>query len=118
MTSDPTAVPLERAIAGTTLRRELRDRRRRPRSAGERSSPVAIAVLTIAAILILGPFVITIITTFRSNAEYTTSTSIWPEVWTLDNYVDVFTRIPMARMIFNGLFIAILATAGNLLASL
>ncbi|WP_307376748.1 carbohydrate ABC transporter permease [Microbacterium sp. W4I20] len=41
-----------------------------------------------------------------------------PTTWTLQNYADVFTEMPMLRMLFNGLFIAVLATAGNLLGSL
>jgi multiple sugar transport system permease protein len=78
----------------------------------------AYAILTVATLIILGPFVLTLLASFRSNEDYITSSSLWPQEWTLDNYVSVFTEIPMGRMIFNGLFIAVLATAGNLLSSL
>jgi multiple sugar transport system permease protein len=78
----------------------------------------AYALLTLATAIIFGPFLLALLASLRSNDDYTTSTSVWPNEWTLDNYVSVFTDIPMGRMIFNGLFIAVLATAGNLLASL
>ncbi len=77
----------------------------------------AYAILWIATLVILAPFVLALITSLRTNDDFITSSSIWPNSWTVDNYVSVFTEIPMARMIYNGLFIAILATAGNLLAS-
>lgn len=75
-------------------------------------------ILTLATLVILGPFVLTLVASLRPNEDYITSTSLWPSQWTLDNYLSVFTEIPMGRMIFNGLFIAVLATAGNLLSSL
>jgi len=74
-------------------------------------------VLAIATVVVLAPFLLTVITTFRPNHDYITSRSIWPQEWTLDNYTSVFVEIPMGQMIFNGLFIAVLATAGNLLSS-
>lgn len=76
------------------------------------------ALLTLATVVILGPFAVTILASLRTNADYISSTSIWPQDWTLENYRKVFTEIPMGRMIFNGLFIAVLATLGNLTASL
>lgn len=75
-------------------------------------------LLTFSVIIIVGPFVVALLNTFKTNAEFIRSTSILPEEFTLENYVRIFTEIPMMRMIFNGLFIAILATAGSLVASL
>lgn len=78
----------------------------------------AYGLLTLATLIIFGPFLLALLASLRTNDDYTTSTSIWPSEWTLGNYLSVFTDIPMGRMIFNGLFIAVLATGGNLLASL
>lgn len=90
---------------------------RRPRRPGGSTVGVAYVVLCVATLIILAPFALAVITSLRPNDDFITSASIWPTSWTIDNYVSVFTEIPMARMIYNGLFIAILATAGNLLAS-
>lgn len=85
--------------------------------ANARSLALAYSVLVVGAVVILGPFVIAVLTSFRPNAEFLASSSLWPGEWTLQNYVEVFTRVPMARMLFNGAFIAVLATVGNLLSS-
>lgn len=78
----------------------------------------AYALLIVATLIIFGPFVLALLASLRTNDDYITSTSIWPSEWTFANYVSVFTEVPMGRMIFNGLFIAVLATAGNLFSSL
>lgn len=78
---------------------------------------VAYSVLIVATFAILLPFVLALVTSLRANDDFITSSSVWPAEWTIANYVTVFTEIPMARMIFNGLFIAVLATGGNLLSS-
>lgn len=88
------------------------------RSPLERRNGVTYTLLTLATLVILGPFVVTVLAALRTNADYISSTSIWPRAWTFANFRTVFTAIPMARMIFNGLFIAVLATVGNLTASL
>ena len=113
MTSD-TAINL-----GPTVRNGARTALGRSGSSLTRTNNAwSYLLLTIATLIILGPFVLTLLASLRSNDDYITSTSLWPSDWTLDNYRSVFTEIPMGRMIFNGLFIAVLATVGNLLASL
>ena len=74
-------------------------------------------VLGLATAVILGPFLLTVFASLQTNDEFVTSNSIIPSKWTLASYVSVFTEIPMARMAFNGIFIAVLATVGNLAAS-
>ncbi|WP_368498223.1 carbohydrate ABC transporter permease [Herbiconiux sp. A18JL235] len=93
--------------------------RSRSRSRGRRvEAALAYFVLTIGALLILGPFVVTILTSFRTSADMAVNPGLWPAEWTLDSYVTAFTEVPLARMILNGLFISTVATAGGLLASL
>lgn len=87
-------------------------------TANRRTLVLSYSVLIVAALLILGPLFLTLITTFRPSSDYATSPSIWPQEWTFDNYVAVFADVPMARMILNGLFIATMATVGSLTASL
>jgi len=107
-------------ITQATSIRERRKTSRLRQSAGRARprSVLAYAILMIATLIILGPFVLTLMASLRSNEDYITSTSLWPSEWTVVNYVSVFTEIPMGRMIYNGLFIAVLATVGNLLSSL
>ncbi|GAA2341415.1 carbohydrate ABC transporter permease [Dactylosporangium salmoneum] len=75
-------------------------------------------ILSVAVVIILGPFLIAALTSLRTNADYVSSTSVIPTEFTLSNYVRVFEEIPMGRMILNGLFIAVLGTVGGLAASL
>jgi multiple sugar transport system permease protein len=91
--------------------------RRHPGSQRHKNGWVYV-LLILATVIIFGPFLLALLASLRTNDDYITSSSIWPSAWTLHNYRSVFTDVPMGRMIFNGLFIAILATAGNLLASL
>ncbi|GAA2580197.1 carbohydrate ABC transporter permease [Dactylosporangium fulvum] len=75
-------------------------------------------VLSVAVVIILGPFLVAALTSLRTNADYVSSTSVMPTEFTLSNYVRVFEEIPMGRMILNGLLIAVLGTFGGLVASL
>lgn len=90
---------------------------RRPGKSHSVSGIIAGAVLGVATVIVLAPFLLALVTSLRANDDYINSTSWWPSTWTTDNFETVFTDIPMGRMIFNGLFIAILATLGNLTSS-
>ena len=106
-----------RAAAGGRRRTVTTGMRTHHRGHGRGARTAAYAMLGVATVVILAPFVLALMTSLRTNDDFITSTSIWPTSWTVDNFVSVFTEIPMGRMIYNGLFIAVLATAGNLLSS-
>jgi multiple sugar transport system permease protein len=110
----PTAAPLGAVATRNPTRRP---RHRSTSTASPVLTGLSYALLTVSCLAILTPFGLALVTSLRSNDDFITSTSIWPGEWSLDNFVAVFTEIPMGQMIFNGLFIAVLATAGNLLSS-
>lgn len=89
-----------------------------PRRGRRRGPWVSYLLLSLAVVVVLGPFFVALLTTFKTDADFKTSSSIIPREFTVENYVRIFTEIPMALMIWNGLFIAVLATAGSVLASL
>lgn len=91
---------------------------RSPRRRKRRAPWVSYLLLTVAVVIVLGPFFVALLTTFKTDADFKTSSSVWPREFTVENYARIFTEIPMALMIWNGLFIAVLATAGSVLASL
>lgn len=92
--------------------------RRASRSRSSRfEAALAYAVLTVGALIILGPFVITILTSLRTSEDLALNPGLWPTRWTFDSYITAFTDIPLGRMILNGLFISTVATAGGLFAS-
>lgn len=83
-----------------------------------RASSLAVYLgLVTASLVVILPFVWLLISSLETNAEFISSDKLLPTTWTLANYMTVFTQIPMPQLIYNGLFIAVLATAGGLLAS-
>lgn len=73
--------------------------------------------LIAASLVVVLPFIWLLISSLETNAEFISINKLLPTVWTWENYVTVFTEIPMPRLIYNGLFIAMLATTEGLLAS-
>lgn len=69
------------------------------------------------SLVVVVPFVWLLLSSLKPTAELISSNSFLPREWTLQNYVMVFTEIPMLGMLRNSVFVAVLATAGGLLAS-
>jgi multiple sugar transport system permease protein len=65
------------------------------------------AVLIAGAIIMLFPFVVMVSTSLKPAGEiFAPHFRLLPETWAAwENYSTAFTRIPLARFIFNGLFI-------------
>ena len=79
-------------------------------------------ILILFALSMLVPFFAMINLSFSPNNEiFSYPPSIfpknWPQSWTLDNYFNVFSSIPIAKYFFNSLFIAIITTIGQVLFS-
>ena len=69
-------------------------------------------LVVVSLILWLLPLAGIVLTSMRSLADINAGNYWgWPSEWHWENYIDVFTQTPMARYMFNSLFISIIATA-------
>jgi len=64
-------------------------------------------VLLAGAAIMLGPFVWMISTSLKPPTEiFSTSLTLLPHQWyAIENYRDAFTRVPLLRYLFNGIFV-------------
>jgi multiple sugar transport system permease protein len=82
----------------------------------KRSTRKAIPLLTLAtiiAILFLLPLIWMVFTSFKTLSESMASSSILPQVWTLENYTGIFSSVseaPIFRWLFNTTFITAIGT--------
>jgi len=82
----------------------------------KRSTRKAIPLLTLAtiiAILFLLPLIWMVFTSFKTLSESMASSSILPQVWTLEDYTGIFssvTEAPIFRWLFNTTFITAIGT--------
>jgi multiple sugar transport system permease protein len=82
----------------------------------KRSTRKAIPLLilaTIIAILFLLPLIWMVFTSFKTLSESMASSSILPQVWTLENYTGIFSSVseaPIIRWLFNTTVITALGT--------
>lgn len=75
-------------------------------------------VLTLIAISMLAPFFAMISLSFSQNGEiFSSPPSIFPKNFTIQNYINVFSSIPVARYFLNSLFVATITTIGQVLFS-
>ncbi|CCN69373.1 carbohydrate ABC transporter permease [Vibrio nigripulchritudo] len=66
-------------------------------------------VFAIAASLMNFPVLVTLLTSFKSNAEIASNASLWIESWTLENYVQVFAisdRFDVIAYLMNSVVVA------------
>jgi multiple sugar transport system permease protein len=73
---------------------------------------VAIAM----AVIFLAPFVFVLLMSFMTSNQALTS-NLWPTTWHPENFVDIFTRLPMFDYLVNTVVYVVLATAFMLLSS-
>jgi multiple sugar transport system permease protein len=73
-------------------------------------------VLVTVAVLFIGPILFVVLTSFMTSDQALTA-SLWPNPWTLDNYVEAFSRVPLLRWFGNSAVYAVLATLFMLLSS-
>jgi multiple sugar transport system permease protein len=69
-----------------------------------------------AGIIFLAPFVFVVLLSFMTNDQALTS-NLWPSSWHPENFVDIFTKLPMLDYLVNTVTYALLATGFMLLSS-
>jgi multiple sugar transport system permease protein len=77
---------------------------------------VTVTVLALIALAIVFPFIWMVFTSFKPEtqiAQY--PPRLFPETWTVENYVNVWSRIPFARLFLNSIILAGGVTAISLL---
>lgn len=68
------------------------------------------------AISMLLPFFAMLSLSFSSNNSiFSYPPDIFPKNWTLQNYLNIFTSIPLARYFFNSLFVSTITTIGQVI---
>lgn len=83
----------------------LFDFRSNPREAAGRI--ILMLVLTAAALAVLFPFAWMIFTSFKLEEDvFSYPPQLLPQVWTLQNYYDIWNRLPMALYFRNSLIFA------------
>jgi len=64
-------------------------------------------LLLLGLLLVAGPFLWMILSSFKSQSELVRVPPTWlPEVWTFDNYDRLFTQLNFPRYFFNSVFVA------------
>jgi multiple sugar transport system permease protein len=75
------------------------------------SIPIAVALIFVM------PFVFVVLTAFMTSDQALTS-DLWPSSWHPENFVEIFTKLPMLDYLINSTTYALLATAFMLLSSI
>lgn len=71
-------------------------------------------LVTILCIIFVTPFIVMISTSLRTNSDaFTEPASLFPRVWTLENFPSAMKVIPYWRYMGNTLFITLLSIIGN-----
>lgn len=77
---------------------------------------LTVIVLLVISFLVLLPFIWMLSASFRTQGDLTANpTSLWPTVFTLENYINIWTRIPFGRQLFNTIAFAGVVTAVSVL---
>lgn len=70
-------------------------------------------LLTLGAIVVLYPFIYMLMNSVKPGREILHSPNALPSEITFSGYTGVFQRLPVLRLLFNSLFLAVLVTALN-----
>lgn len=80
---------------------------------------IIISILTIGMIIMVVPFVWLILSTFKTDTEIVSSGgTFFPQQFTFDNYINVFTKFNIGRYFTNSMVLATIRTAIGLYTSL
>jgi len=85
--------------------------------AGMVSQAAAHALLLVVAVSSVMPFFWMFFGSFKSYLELTTSSSLWPKVWTLANYQAIIFRVNFPRAFLNSVLVATPRTVSALVTS-
>jgi multiple sugar transport system permease protein len=84
-------------------------------SAGGIGRGTVYAILFVGLVVLAGPFVWMLLSSFKPNAEVRrTPPTWWPERFTVDNYSEIFTRLHFPSALFNSVVVALAVTLGTL----
>jgi len=75
------------------------------------------SVAIAAAIIFIAPFLFVVLMSFMTSDQALTS-NLWPTTWHPENFVDIFTKMPMFDYLVNTMTYALLATGFMLLSSI
>ena len=76
------------------------------------------SILVLFALSMFVPFFAMTSLSFSSNnAIFSYPPNLIPQNWTFENYVNVFSSIPIAKYFFNSLFVGLITTIGQVLFS-
>ncbi|MFE4060640.1 carbohydrate ABC transporter permease [Streptomyces sp. NPDC059096] len=76
------------------------------------------AILCLIALLFMAPLIYMVATSLKPDSEtFSNPPTLWGSAVQWQNYVDVFTYLPFARFILNGVLVATLGTAVNLVVA-
>lgn len=67
--------------------------------------------------LTLFPIVITLLGSFKTNAELTAGATLLPSSWQFGNYAEAWSTAGFGKYSFNSLFVAVMVTAGTLIVA-
>jgi multiple sugar transport system permease protein len=70
-----------------------------------------------AAVIFVAPFLFVVLMSFMTSDQALTS-NLWPTTWHPENFVDIFTKMPMFDYLVNTMTYALLATGFMLLSSI
>ncbi len=74
------------------------------------------ALLAVALVAVVAPFVWMVLGSFKGEGELRASPPTWwPQAASLDNYTQLFSRLDFGRYFTNSVVVAVAVTAGNLL---
>lgn len=87
-----------------TLRREMDAKARRKKNI---CTGALILVNLVVALVILSPIIYAIIVSFTPASElFTMELRFWPSIWTIENYVQALTKVPLGRFVLNSFLTA------------
>jgi multiple sugar transport system permease protein len=75
------------------------------------------AVLTVGALIMVFPFIWTLVTSISPGASLTTTPKLIPDNPSLAPYAELFQRVPFGQVILNSVLIAVVSTVFQLVTS-
>ena len=110
----PRAAAGQRSTSTAPAPRDIQ-RRRRHRTPGTWTSIVlTYAVLALLALIYIYPFLISIASSFKTDADATQNPlALMPETWTFAAYERLFTDVPLLQWTANSAFITVCVTFGR-----
>ncbi|WP_420112474.1 carbohydrate ABC transporter permease [Pseudactinotalea sp.] len=108
MATDMTA---QSSAAASTI--SAAPRRRGARSDSRTATVVTMAVLVLLAIIYIYPFVVQVLTSFKTNADAVSNPLGMPQIWTVEAYQRLFTSSDYPLWFRNSVIVTLFVTAGR-----